>query len=513
MDRRSFLRMAGLAAGAAVLRPEDAFAADEWGKIPAGVWPAGDTRHPYKVLEIFLYGGMSAWETFYYRDVSGLRCRGFDAEINALAWQCSGSPSPPGEVKKFADDAVGKEIHLGPFTKPLWASHLLPRLRTIVLGHNLAPHEAAVPFSLAGLRLGRPQLAGGGAPIERRARVLAPARLLPSSYICMPSVINFPADNLQAATATGQHPGYARPLPILIGPGASSLRTRLERKHMTAGADALLRQYRSQYSEELMYRVAMPAQRIRSNGFADYSAALDSVLNAASLRTVLNSAPLALRTDIPCTGPLEPPRDNLPGTAIRFASYMLTRPAGQEARYVCVIDGGLVPATSGGGYDTHSNLHVESTSINFWNVAATLADVIKDPANPRPGDADRIDLDDTMIVLTTEFGRTPMRNFNGRDHWPSAYVNMLLGGPVKPLPAGANHPVAGAIDDATGRVEAGNNFTPTDFRAAVLLAAGVNPLDPDGTVYGVADVSSNVEPSPDVTARLVGLRKKILGVA
>ena len=40
--------------------------------------------------------------------------------------------------------------------------------------------------------------------------------------------------------------------------------------------------------------------------------------------------------------------------------------------------------------------------------------------------------DDTVVVLTTEFGRTPIVNQNiGRDHYPKAFTSVLAGGGFK----------------------------------------------------------------------------------
>ena len=41
-------------------------------------------------------------------------------------------------------------------------------------------------------------------------------------------------------------------------------------------------------------------------------------------------------------------------------------------------------------------------------------------------------LDETLVVVTAEFGRTPVINPNaGRDHWPSVYCNLIAGGGVR----------------------------------------------------------------------------------
>lgn len=41
-------------------------------------------------------------------------------------------------------------------------------------------------------------------------------------------------------------------------------------------------------------------------------------------------------------------------------------------------------------------------------------------------------LDDTLVMITTEFGRTPLGQGDGRDHHPDAYSTLLVGGGIKP---------------------------------------------------------------------------------
>ena len=42
-------------------------------------------------------------------------------------------------------------------------------------------------------------------------------------------------------------------------------------------------------------------------------------------------------------------------------------------------------------------------------------------------------LDETMVVLVHEFGRTPdMNSAGGRDHWGNSFTNLFIGGGVKP---------------------------------------------------------------------------------
>ena len=83
--------------------------------------------------------------------------------------------------------------------------------------------------------------------------------------------------------------------------------------------------------------------------------------------------------------------------------------------------------------------------------------------------ADRGLLDETLVVVMGEFGRTPRINGNaGRDHWGPCSSVVLAGGPV---PGGT---VVGA-SDSIGAYPASRPFSPPDLTATILQAAGVNP--------------------------------------
>ena len=95
--------------------------------------------------------------------------------------------------------------------------------------------------------------------------------------------------------------------------------------------------------------------------------------------------------------------------------------------------------------------------------------------------SDRGLLDDTLVVLIGEFGRTPRISkggggVNGRDHWPNCYSAMLAGGGVR---GGA---VYGA-SDATAAYVKNDPVSLEDFTATLYTALGIDPatrLSPDG---------------------------------
>jgi hypothetical protein len=82
---------------------------------------------------------------------------------------------------------------------------------------------------------------------------------------------------------------------------------------------------------------------------------------------------------------------------------------------------------------------------------------------------DRGMLDDTLVVVTGEFGRTPKINkYTGRDHWCSCYSTVLAGGGIH---GGAIH---GASDAHAAYVKE-SPVRPEDVSATILHAFGFAP--------------------------------------
>jgi uncharacterized protein (DUF1501 family) len=94
-------------------------------------------------------------------------------------------------------------------------------------------------------------------------------------------------------------------------------------------------------------------------------------------------------------------------------------------------------------------------------------------------------LDETLVVLATEFGRTPELNANdGRDHHPAGFSCVLAGGGIR------GGQVFGATDERGDKVAAGAVSIP-DFNATIGYALGL-PLDtvvysPSKRPFTVAD--------------------------
>jgi hypothetical protein len=90
-------------------------------------------------------------------------------------------------------------------------------------------------------------------------------------------------------------------------------------------------------------------------------------------------------------------------------------------------------------------------------------------------------LQDTLVVLVGEFGRTPKvstKGASGREHWPNCYSALIAGAGIR----------GGAIWGTSDRIGAyvqDRPVSPEDFGATLLQALGVPPhtrLSPDGAI-------------------------------
>lgn len=130
-----------------------------------------------------------------------------------------------------------------------------------------------------------------------------------------------------------------------------------------------------------------------------------------------------------------------------------------------------------GGWDTHSN--------NFTSVER-LAAGLDQAISTLLTDLERRGLlEETVVCLATEFGRTPVINDDdGRDHFPQAFSGLLAGGGIK---GGMVH---GKTCERGENVVEGKVTVP-DFNATIAYALGL-PLDqivysPSKRPFKVAD--------------------------
>ncbi|MDB6132210.1 MAG: hypothetical protein JWM59_453 [Verrucomicrobiales bacterium] len=132
-----------------------------------------------------------------------------------------------------------------------------------------------------------------------------------------------------------------------------------------------------------------------------------------------------------------------------------------------------------GGWDTHYD--------NFTTVPARCKD-LDDGFSALLADLHRRGmLEETLVVVATEFGRTPeivSEHEDGRDHYPKAFSCVLAGGGIK---GGRTY----GKTDASGSKVVENLTTPQDFNATIAHSLGLPVeqvvISPSGRPFTVAD--------------------------
>ena len=132
-----------------------------------------------------------------------------------------------------------------------------------------------------------------------------------------------------------------------------------------------------------------------------------------------------------------------------------------------------------GGWDMHTAI------FNGTTLPARAAMMDKAVGNLLKDLSERGLLQDTLIVLTTEFGRSPAINYNvGRDHHPAVFSSMLAGAGV------AGGQFYGASDAAGFGVDK-DGVSPADFNATIAKLLGLSleeiVISPTGRPFKVAN--------------------------
>jgi hypothetical protein len=501
MNRRKFLSLSAAATGALVVGPYfrgRSFAAT-FGETPSGAPALPEARRAKRVLEVFLYGGLSCWETLYLVEEFG---RSTDpqypneqfhcySDILSTATSC-GANLGGANGQFFAQDADGHDVQLGPFAWRLFdRPDVTGRMRIVVQEHRLEPHEAAVPQALTGRPVGQPAAAGLGTHVQRYFLDRASAeREAPFSYVFATGGLS--GDNVSAAASAGVHPGAARPLLVKVD-NAQRLVELLGRPALGGNRgsyDALMNTYVEQYQK----RLTMPEQAAaaRSARFADLTQAHRTVENVDAISGVMDPSLFNARSGSACgrnTG------FDVPTVSLNAARALLTHPS-QPASYVCVSDTGLQEAIGGGGYDTHE-YNSDDTAMNFDNMLQGLLSIINGPGETDPT---KLSLDDTLIILNTEFGRTGYgQGQSGRNHHPYGYCTAFIGGPITTAEKG----IYGNIQNSA---DAGLSASPAENRVAAMLALGIWPFSSEAFAVSDVDGASSEEEAAE------GAIQHILGI-
>lgn len=114
------------------------------------------------------------------------------------------------------------------------------------------------------------------------------------------------------------------------------------------------------------------------------------------------------------------------------------------------------------GWDTHASNHDGcKTQNNILDsaFAALIADL-----------KERGQLETTIVICASEFGRTPSINgFGGRDHWPGGFTVALAGGGIR------GGRVLGRTDPDGARLTPAQGRKIADIHATILKAVGLDP--------------------------------------
>jgi len=529
MKRRDFLR-ASAVSGAAAL------GASVWTKranaVPFGEIPTDkassmlpENLRAQSVLECFLYGGLIPWETFYCVPGRGQADEtwaytNYDYMIKA-AQGCGYNVDSGNLFTYFAKDSAGQDIYFGPYMGKLMARpDIMKRLRIVINRHSLSPHEAAIPLVASGRTLGNPALAGLSTHVNRYFVDRDTAGLHPSPFAYgFATGSNFiPNDGVLSLVAQGLHPGQARPLLVKVD-NAARLNTLLARTTVgTEGEreqyDALLSLYFQQYSQRL--HLGKGSELVRAQKFQELLQASRTVGQTKEIQKLFPPdmfTALGGPTDLsnpfstsckevvlsPTSGMIDYAASaglangnttaqavgNVPAMSMKLATHLLTHPD-YPARHCTVVDVGIRAADGGGGYDTHRDGPWRQAS-NFNNFLDQLLPKINLPGENDPR---KIDLDKTMVILNSEFGRAPGRQnpgSQGRNHWPNGFAQMYIGGPIGEAQAG----IYGHIDESGNATQF---TTPAENRIAALLALGIYPFD--AVAFSGSDAQGQTQEGP-----------------
>lgn len=120
------------------------------------------------------------------------------------------------------------------------------------------------------------------------------------------------------------------------------------------------------------------------------------------------------------------------------------------------------------GWDTHQNIfqlkehYPTDRNAHLPSLDRALSALIQDLS-------DRSMLDETLVIVMGEFGRTPKINSQGgRDHWPNVFSVMLAGGGVQ------GGQIIGS-SDSLGEFPKERPVTPSDLSATIYTLLGIDP--------------------------------------
>jgi hypothetical protein len=492
-----------LALGAGGLAAKRALAdsALPWGTYPSDL---ADLAVPQalqakQVLEVHIAGGMSAWENVYavpstsYGKGTGKFLYTFlDGSGGILNRLAACGDNTAAITLPYAQDELGNTVCLGPLARPLWQRpDIVSRMRMVIASHDLIPHDPALGLADTGRGPGNASAASLGTFISRHAMAAGIAGSLPTSQVVY-SFNSVAGQNNWLGSTIGLNPPAARPFRLA---SQGSYPASLQLLEGPNGLDAAFAGVGDHLATSYQQRLVFPGgvDTARSGTWTEYVGARQQYDQLASIKTAL---PPALFTELPVALCGESPQFDASKINLALAAKLIA--AKQGVRYVYVLDSSLPTSdVSSSAFDWHYNFAARAAPAMpyFWD---RLMGAIAKPGEVAEG---KINLDDTLVVVSTEFGREPGQTPGtaGRNHWPYAYPLLFFGGPVGKSQAG----ILGAIGPDAEPI---SSVSPATQRAAILVALGIYPFESGAfTWQDIPGMQNEVE-------ALTFLRDKVLGV-
>jgi hypothetical protein len=169
-------------------------------------------------------------------------------------------------------------------------------------------------------------------------------------------------------------------------------------------------------------------------------------------------------------------RDRYGRTKLGQSVLLARRLIEAGVRFVTVFDGQHNGQLA--NWDAHENVFGRLKNDLLPPADQTTATLIDDLSS-------RGLLDDTLVIVMGEFGRTPKINgAAGRDHWPNCYSIVLAGG-------GVRGGITFGTSDQQGAYPETDAVTPADLAATLFWRFGIDPTrelsDLTGRPYKLAD--------------------------
>ena len=442
-SRREFLASAGGGFGGlalAHLLARDGFAG---GPAPDPSWPLGGLHHPAKVrrvIQLFMNGGASPMDTFDHKPA----LEKHDGEALGPKEKPEGFTTPAGNVMKspFPFSPHGESGRLVSSVFPCQAREVdrmafLMAMQTTTNVHGPASYKMNTGFQLPGFPcMGAWVSYGLGRIVDD----------LPE-FVVLPDPRGLPYNqrgNFSAGFLPARHQGtvvdLGRPVPIpdaFASPDFPFARGDADRDTL-----ALVGRLNRRHAGSRPHDSRLEARIVAGELAARLQLSAPQTFDLAGESPATLAAYGLERTETADFGK---------------RCLMARRLIERGTRFVQVWSG---PQGAVNNWDNHGSIPKElppmAASVD-QPIAALLADL-----------ADRGLLADTLVVWTTEFGRTPFaQNGQGRDHNGGTFVTWLAGAGVK---AGATH---GESDDLGYRTAAGTT-TVHDLHATILHLLGID---------------------------------------